>query len=47
LDNYILSNWAWQRVWFAKMAELEQNIDVLRAAANNTLGLFSEDITEN
>ena len=25
----------------------EQNVDVLRAAANNTLGLFSEDIVEN
>jgi len=25
---------------------LEQNVDVLRAAANNTLGLLSEDIVE-
>ena len=29
------------------MAELEQNVDVLRAAAKNTLGLFFEDIVEN
>ena len=41
MDNRILSNQAWQRVWFAKMAALEQNVNVLRAAANN------EDIIEN
>jgi len=28
------------------MAQLEQNVDVLRATANNTLSLFSEDIVE-
>jgi len=28
------------------MAELEQNVDVLRATANNTLSLFSENIVE-